>query len=752
MKSSTSGGAHRPFLMRSIIAAIKSAMQEMSTAASNKNGLATHSQSARKYANGLLVREVKRFALVMPCLLLTGHAVAAVTCGPSGGNLPLAGGNTGPANYFCTGVGKIDLTLDTNSAVNVENDVLVVNESTHQNYPGATSIGTLTISGNRSGGWIGVQTQAMKAGDPTPSIEKLVVTSNLQARFVAIYNQGSISRIENSGTISSAGAIMGASPAIQNVYGNIGTILNTGTIISTNAGFGIQNFYGVIDTLDNETGTIAVNGGAGYAIKNQYNFGNQGIHRLINGQGGNVAALTYTGNLPRNYLLALGNDATRYGQLSAGGQVLPSASGILMNFGIYSGSVKSNAYTSVLSGIDGSLITGTTKSGTYDGLSWVLSERAPGIWDLLFPNWTAMNYVMATTNLKNNPAAGAAAVLDANSHLSNAFSVNSQAQYNNAATQTLPLLTGGSIVAASSAFTGINRVVQARIEANRGLSAGDDFQGDGRMWMKPFGSWANQGDVNGVAGFKANTYGFAAGLDSTVSSQLRLGAAIAYANSSIDSKSSIAPQHSNVNVYQLIGYGSYSLNDTTEVSFQADVGQNKNKGNRTIALAGTVASSAYDSISAHAGVGIGKVYKFAEKSSVTPSVRIDYTWVQDEAYTETGANVLNLIVGKRSTDMLVLSTEGKFTHELSAGTTLTANVGVGYDTLNKQAAITSVFAGAPGASFVTYGLQQDPWIGRLGVGLVHKTKSGLEVSARYDAESRTSFLNQTASLKFRWNF
>ncbi|MDW5441781.1 autotransporter outer membrane beta-barrel domain-containing protein [Polaromonas sp. SM01] len=72
--------------------------------------------------------------------------------------------------------------------------------------------------------------------------------------------------------------------------------------------------------------------------------------------------------------------------------------------------------------------------------------------------------------------------------------------------------------------------------------------------------------------------------------------------------------------------------------------------------------------------------------------------------------------------------------------------------MNKQSSITAAFAGAPSASFVTYGLEQDPWIGRVGAGLVQKLSSGVELTARYDAEFRNHFLNQTASLKLRWNF
>ena len=106
----------------------------------------------------------------------------------------------------------------------------------------------------------------------------------------------------------------------------------------------------------------------------------------------------------------------------------------------------------------------------------------------------------------------------------------------------------------------------------------------------------------------------------------------------------------------------------------------------------------------------------------------------------------------RSTEALVIGVDGKVAHRLSDVTTLLANLGVGYDTMSKQAAISASFAGAPDAAFVTYGIDPSPWIVRGGVGAVYKARNGLEITGRYDAEYRESFLNQTVSAKLSWAF
>ena len=329
---------------------------------------------------------------------------------------------------------------------------------------------------------------------------------------------------------------------------------------------------------------------------------------------------------------------------------------------------------------------------------------------------------------------------------------SSAADISNIVTQTLPLLTGGSLVATGNALSGINRVIQARQESNHGLSSGDGFLGDRKYWMKPFGSWASQDDIKGVSGFDANTWGIALGADTTLDRATRLGVAFAYAKSSIDSNSSVAPQSADVAVHQLIGYGSYSLSEATEFSFQVDYGLNRNKGRRSISFVPAVASADYDGSSLHLGVGLGHTLKLSEATTLTPAVRLDYTRMKDDAYTESGAGALNLNVAGRSAEEGIVGVDAKLAHKLSDRTTFTANLGVGYDVIGDRASITSAYAGAPGASFATYGLEPSPWSVRAGLGVVYQASDRTEITARYDAEHREDFLNQTASVKLRWAF
>ena len=106
----------------------------------------------------------------------------------------------------------------------------------------------------------------------------------------------------------------------------------------------------------------------------------------------------------------------------------------------------------------------------------------------------------------------------------------------------------------------------------------------------------------------------------------------------------------------------------------------------------------------------------------------------------------------RTTTQLVLGGDVRFNHQLSHAPPLSVNAGLGYDFNAKTASVTAVFAGAPGASFVTNGIRPDPWILKAGVGLVHTTQSGTEITSRLDVDKRSGFHNATASVNARWSF
>jgi outer membrane autotransporter protein len=647
------------------------------------------------------------------------------------GTITTTGGNAGIGIFRSTVSGAIS-NSGTISGGGVNGSGIYLSTSSR--------VGAITNSGTISGGTYGIRIQSSAA--VTGAITNSGTITGTGSAGIYLSSSSRVGAITNSGTIS--GGTSGI--RIQSASAVNGTLTNSGTISGGQFGINLTT-GGSIGTITN----LSTISGATFGIRN--NGG--AITTLNNAQGGGTP-LTYTGKLPTNYNIVLGNSASSYGKLSATGVSGSTA------FGIYATStVKSNTYASVLTGVAPANLTGLSGgmvTGTFSGNAWQLVETTPtsNAWNLLFPNFVApvtTTVFGSTTALGNTPALNAAQVIDANPNLLNLFSgLNGNQAISNAATQTLPLLTGGGPLALRSALSSFDRIVQARIESNLGLSSGESFLGNRQAWAKPFGSWANQDDSNGVAGFKSRAAGLAVGADGTLSDASRVGVALAYANVNADGNSTVAPTNLKIDLYQLAGYGSYSLDPRTEVNYQADLGNNRNHGLRQIPFTGTAATSSYGSLTAHAGVGLGHTMPLSERTSFTLSGRVDYTLIRDKAYSESGAGVLNLSVASHNTEQLLFSGDGRFAHKLSDATTLLANVGAGYDAAAKQASVTSVFAGAPGASFVAQGISPKPWLVRGGVGFAKDLKNGTQLVARYDAEARQGFTNQTVSVRFRWAF
>jgi outer membrane autotransporter protein len=608
------------------------------------------------------------------------------------------------------------------------------------------------------------------------------------------------------GGASSGGYVLGDGSTVSGGVTNSGTISGpvgialatngavTGSIIN-NAGATITGTGGVAIDLSNATNRVEVtnSGTINGTVNGNANLTNNGLLSLsespstANTYGTSSISGDYTqGSTGKLQIGAYGTGAGQYNKLVVGGTAtLPSNAQIDVNvkgtnlFGtggetlagvISAGTLVSDGTFAVTSNSVLVDFVGVKNSNAVDLTAVAHGGETPTPTPTPTPPAPSVAFEGSVKAVGSTPSMGAANVFDrllttslANGSTGNAgmdavlntiISSNSgtQQQVANALSQTLPLHTGGESAAITGSLHSVNHIVQSRQEGQHGRSSGDEFYEDGRAWAKPFGSVATQGDYNNVSGFSAVTGGIVFGADAEIKSSNRLGVAVAAANTDVSGNSAVAPQSSNVATYQLAVYGSHSFNEVTDINFQADIGTHINKGNRRIVFMGTTAQSNYHSLSEHVGVGAAHTLTLSEVNTFTPSVRADYTTVLNNAYTESGAGALNLNVDKSVVNEMLLTADGKFTRKVQENTTLTANLGVSYDSLAKQNSITSAYAGDALASFTTLGLNASPWMARGGLGFV-RTQNGTEVTLRYDVDARTSHLvNQTVSAKVRWAF
>ncbi|KXS53068.1 MAG: hemagglutinin-related protein [Marinobacter sp. T13-3] len=690
---------------------------------------------------------------------LTGQAdYGAVAFGTAGSGAPLPeydsslvslinnGDILGEATNGVTGVGinlwgdfKSDGTilkthiqeLTNNGRISGEHGILMINAATIgtlRNNAGATiygstngilasygyssaGIGTLINDGSISGGGNAITVAQSGGGSVT---------------FDEIVNNGSIGK-------ASDGTTYGISTASN---GTITTLTNTGSIHGSQHGI---NNQGTITTINNY-GTITGTNGKGI-------FNKGTITTLVNGQ---TNALQYNSNAPQKYYTYF-SDSSTYGKVHFGlidytldTYGLRIADGENWVDGTYEAVIDSGGALTInnfepISGVTYRLV---DRNG--DGL----------IWDLVIGEVSESRVYDSTKSLRNTPAGPAAQVIDGDSTLLSHFAnLTTEKQLSDAATQVLPLLTGATPQVIVNAMGNTNRVVRARQAVNRGMNSGDTLMTEKHVWAKIYGTQHNQDDRDNVTGYDGHSKGMVFGLDGDLNNGTQLGAAFAYGNTNVTSNTNL--NSAEIDSYQLVGYGSYDVNDRMEVSAQADLGMSKTDGERTMVSPVTGKAHAdYDSTSVHLGAGIVRDFDLSARTEIAPTARIDYTRVDSDSYTETGSTAVNPFLNRvesTTVEALELGLGAELDHQISDNTRLEADLAVAYDTINEASTITSSFVGG-GASFTTTGIKPDPWITRAGLGFTTSLQGGAEISARYDAETRSDFLDQTASLEVRQAF
>jgi uncharacterized protein with beta-barrel porin domain len=651
---------------------------------------------------------------------------------------------------------------------------------------GTTFVGNITNTGLISAGAVGISVinsivdgTINNAGTISGGVAGILIDPSTVAR---ITNSGLISGGTNglkislstvTGGITNSGVISGGNVGLMvSSSAIVGGITNSGTISGGTGATDAGIYLTTGASLDNLVNTGLI--GGTYSIWNAGTIGsinNQGtISNLVNGQGGSATALNYTGILPGTYSILI-SSTTNYGQIS-----FSSVSGTMTFGGIATGStlVDNHTYSGVLSGMSsGSLSgSGSSRSGSYGAYSWTLFQDAGDLtlWDLFIGtsispvsvnyvsnvsaanNPAALGAAYALTNIATNSVAGMAGVVTALNGLSGSAQ-------SNAISQTLPVLTGAGSQATAVAQRGLAQAVQGRQDMLAGGATGSDYFAVNNFWIKGFGSWANQNQVNNVAGYKINTGGLALGGEHALSPRASIGAVFALSNSYANSNNSAAPSSLSMNTYQVGVYGHYKLDPSLHWTYQANVGLSNQKEARNLSdfanvtgVSGTMARANYNAYTQYLGTGLQDRFTVTEKTRLIPSVSVDYAAVQSNSYQENGAGALNLNINGQNYQELYTSAGARIEHDIAPTVKVSGNVGAGYNWLNSQVQTTAAYQGG-GGSFTTNGLSLSPWLYNAGLGIAGTMYKNVELSLRYDYQfSSSGYTNQIVGGRLKIGF
>ncbi|MES2880096.1 MAG: hypothetical protein V4713_16920, partial [Pseudomonadota bacterium] len=513
-------------------------------------------------------------AIAMACAngFLVSPALAVGYCGVNAGSLPVVDTSMTQQCQLPSDSSSIDATINTGVKIEVSTNTAAVyysgNLGNSENSQGSlTNNGTISSTGNGSSAPsdvnVGVRISGNLIGTLTNNhLISGTSTNNAGSAFALGVGVGNIfttrqmlGTMVNNGAISATATGSGSGYAIayfvtdavapeasitNNVNGSITATMNASGGYA--AGISANTFNGTLNNAGTISGTV-LNGGVAYSLL--LSSGSDGLVNnlatgvlsgsLMTGSGitvNNAGTLDLpltlnagpaTGFIGGNYdqtetgvlkIAALSADPAGYSQLTVGGNATIAGKAFV--------DVKTANTLAV-----GQTLQGVVTAGTLSGNFASVADNS-SLFNFIsvvngshidFQIIKGMTVTEAITSQSNNPAAGAAGVLDSliaagstgnagmDAIVTTLGQLTTQQQVSNAVSQTLPLLPGGQAVAVSGSLHSVNRIVQARQEGQHGRSSGDEFLGNKQAWVKPFGSAADQDDKSGVSGYKARTSG-----------------------------------------------------------------------------------------------------------------------------------------------------------------------------------------------------------------------------------------------------
>jgi outer membrane autotransporter protein len=340
----------------------------------------------------------------------------------------------------------------------------------------------------------------------------------------------------------------------------------------------------------------------------------------------------------------------------------------------------------------------------------------------------------------------------------------SSAAANHAGKQLVPTSQSSTVRAAAAPTTDVLNIISSHADGLRlaqadrasGISTGESGPAWG-VWGQAFGGHASQDERDQVDGYSANFGGLLLGVDHSINDTWRAGGVFSYSNAAINNTGDTAGDTTRVNSYGLMGYASYTA-PRWYTNLSAGIVQQRYDTNRAVNLTGFSgdASGSFSGTQYVARAEAG--YPLAVgAATITPVASLTYSYLHQNAYTETGGDGAALSVGAAHMTSVDSDLGVKIERELSTSYgELIPELRLAwrheYD--NTRTQTTASFAADPTGqtSFTSLGASpvEDEAVVSLAVTLLHA--NNLSVTARYELDAGSGYLAQGGALRLRQLF
>ncbi|MBY4947777.1 autotransporter domain-containing protein [Cupriavidus respiraculi] len=303
-----------------------------------------------------------------------------------------------------------------------------------------------------------------------------------------------------------------------------------------------------------------------------------------------------------------------------------------------------------------------------------------------------------------------------------------------------------------------SRTDQLRIARADGVPASGISTGERALswagWGQVFGGHANQDARGEVDGFRANYGGLLIGGDRMLNDAWTVGGAFSYTNTRLDSTGDSTGNRTRINAYGAVAYAGYT-GERWYANLSAGAILQRYDSTRQVAFTGFAGTThgEYDGQQYVARLEAG--YPLAMGAyTVTPLGSLVYSYMHQDAYTESGGNGAALSVGSTHANSVRTLLGAKFERgfETRAGL-LTPFVQLqwSHEYDRSRQGLTSAFAADPSGAtlFTTAGARPVGDMAVLHVGATLINRGTTTVTARYGLEAGGGFQSHTGSLQVR---
>ncbi len=287
-----------------------------------------------------------------------------------------------------------------------------------------------------------------------------------------------------------------------------------------------------------------------------------------------------------------------------------------------------------------------------------------------------------------------------------------------------------------------------KINANSDLKSG--------FWTQAFGNSATQNAIEDDEGYKVNTIGLVVGLDRELSISSTIGASLSYARSNL--KSLDSSKNNVIDTYQINFYSGYNFNKYFFESL-AGIAWNQYNSNRSIVAVDANATAKFNGQTYIAKAKAGFAQKLKYGFNLQPEISMSFIRTNIQAYSEKGADSLNLNVKNISADFL----ESRIGVNLGFVTTRIAEfpelkkvdsllkISYGYSFVNDAPITVSSFDGQA-TSFATQISHVDRGSLKLGAEIEARHEEDIIFNLEYGFEKRATFQSHYMAAKVKQMF